>query len=482
MGNLRSGQIPKVSNSRRHPDPQNWRYKLVRPSGPFGVWISLVAAFLIVMSVNSLAFVYSRNHPANYGTLGLTVAEWRGLDKLIKPVDTLLLGDSACFGDLDSGAISDRLGGSVINLGNTLGSSTLMDAWMLSEYVTKFGPPRNVVFLRTYPGSYNEPRNFEFMANVPRAWGYWDDLGLDPVWKPGDQPKLFVKTFGVLYSNSDIFRDLALFPWKKHPCYPPVGPTRDYNMGYSQIQETMVLGDRKPDLYFEKFAPSDDNTRALRFISDLAISRHFQLYFLLQPEWDEVWSAGLRSETVNSTIEYLSQFIDPTYVHIVRTQPIAFPQDQMQNPNHLRPGADHVFTETNLDDIISIQNQLTLSQYVHLDLDSLVMDKKVYQTGDQPVISLTVSHDVGNEMSGSALSASCLVYSDGQEKGEWIARAPAVTVVPGATANSELKLDVRIGELDKPGNNNLVIFLRQEVGKLSHETRFDLPEKIVVRE
>ena len=357
-----------------------------------------------------------------------------------------------------------------------------MDAWMLAAYIERFGAPRNVVLLRSAPSGYARGHTVEFMAGVPYEWGYWDRFGVAPEWKEGEQLELFLTKYGVLYSNSDILRDRMLKPWDAFTHGKVrVSPYNGYSMGSKLGKDTMNIQRRTPDHYFGPFKPSNDATNALSFMSNLARSKKFQLYILFQPEWDEAVLAGLRNDMINAQLEYLSQFADPTYVHVVRDSSLTFQTDQMQNTQHLYPGAERIYSEVYISAIAAAQNRLAVEEARPLKLDSTVLDKARYASGDQPVLRVKIAAQESGRRTTVTGSVFCLVKPTGSSDQHWVMRAPAVAMRLGNSGTQELKLDLNIGLLDKVGIYDLVVFVRQDVGSLSNETRFELPGKIMAQ-
>jgi len=345
-----------------------------------------------------------------------------------------------------------------------------MDGWMLSAYIKRFGPPRNVVLLRSL-GAYAIKYNLEFMRAIPFSWDYWDHLGLAPVWNGEAITKLFLTKYGVIYSDADILRDRLIKP-ESFPSNPlPVTPNNYYTKG-------ITWGDQQPlteeQVRAYTFAPCDDGTKALRFMSDLARRYHFQFYFILPPEYDVAWANGWQTKTVTDLLVYWSQFVDPTYVHITRTTPVTFQRDQIQDLVHLRPGGDHIMTETNVSSIVAIQNQLTANQAQPLTAQAN-LDKNSYKIGDKPVITLTINNQSQTDVKGSV---SYLIRPTGTSDGEWVARSPAVSMTMPGNGKLDLKPELSVGKVDKAGTYDLVVFLRQDVGSLSNETSVEFPKKL----
>lgn len=448
-------------------------------AGKKGIVISIAVAIVFVLVCNFAAYKYVEEQSVN-STQGSVMEAWLGIQKLGEPVDVLLLGDSSGGANLATGAIADRLGGRVINLGNNAGSSLLMDAWMLSDYITKYGAPRTVLVTRTSQ-AYTIIHSVEYMSNVPLPWAYWDDFGLAPEWKDGELRQLFIEKFAVLYSDADFLRERLPKIWGlfKTNVAPRV-PSHGYTAGYlkSDKQDDMDINTRTPSAYFSKFYLNKDPYNAIKYMADLARNYRFQLYFTLQPEWDEAIKAGLRTEHLAAQRKFISQFTDETYVHIVEQVPrTLFARAQMQNPNHLWHGSERIYTEEIVNGITAIQNGLTAGQSSTLEMTSISLDKYSYNTGDQPVITLAVTNKGTGKIAGGI---SCLVKRAGAIDANWVARAPAAPMTLNENGAGKAVLQLTAGKLEA-GTYDLVVFLRQDLDNLCNETRVEMPGKVIVK-
>jgi hypothetical protein len=449
-----------------------------------GIVISIVVALIFVLASNLAGFQYIRAQPISSASHLVLNRDWLGIQKMDKLADIILLGDSSCLNNLAPGAVADRLGGKVINLGNNAGTSLLMDAWMLSAYIEKFGAPKAVVIART-SSSYSVGHKIEFMSDPPLPWAYWDNYGAVPNWKDGEVRQLLIQKYGVLYSDADVLRERLLNIWDLFDCsaskYLPSMNNHSYLAGAPQEKEEMDIKTHTPAYYFGKFYPNVDSTNAIQCMVSLARKYHFQLYFTLQQEWDEAVKAGLRTENLAAEKKYLSRFIDETYVHIVEQLPkTLFTKEQMQNPNHLWHGSEKIYTEEIINGIAAIQNNLTAEQARNMELTSVSLDKDSYQPGEQPAITFNVTDPGDVEATVLNGGISFLVKPSGDIDANWVARAPATVLTLNGDEIKEISLQLTAGKLEA-GTYDLVVFLRQDVGGLSHETRIEIPKKIVVK-
>lgn len=477
----------------QHLAPSGWKSmqgylgRFVRPKGRAGIAATVACILAVLLLLNSIAYYYLREQPRSANGpeaapgAQATLEHWHGLMDLEAPVDTVVLGDSTAGVNLVTGPIADRLGGSAMNLGNNAYSSLLMDAWMLRYYIDRFGPPRNVIVMRSC-NSYERDHNLEFMSVVPLEWGYWDWLGVAPAWEDGEQMELFMSMYGVLNSRSDILAyrvthplDILSQPYTKNT------PDPYYFMGITTASEFANFTREKQPSFYGPFNPSPDTENAVTAMSEEAKALGFQLYFVLAPEWDEAYKDPDRQAKVSGMVEWLGKFVDSQYVHVCPDTPMSFPEDQMQSPNHLRPGPERHFTEAVMDEIVAVQNGITSVEAMPLRLSSTVLDKDRYAVGDQPSVTLTLTADAGADMTALVEgSVSCLVRWGGKADGYWVYRAPAATFSVTSGGSTNVVLVPEVGKLPMAGGYDLVVFIRQDVGGLSYETRIEKPWMVKV--
>ena len=478
--------------------PRSLLTRIARPKGWAGMAATITCILATLLIFNSVAYQYLEKQPvsahgpeAKPGAF-TTLPQWYGLIELDSPVDTIILGDSTAALDLVTGPIADRLGGTTINLGNNVGSSVLMDAWMLQYYLDKFGPPRNVILLRSDWG-YEMWHSLEYMSVVPFGWGWWDRLGVAPVWIHGEQvtPEqvtLFVTKFCVLHSDSDILSyrlihplDLSAQPRSKVTA---VTAAPYYFKGVPLSTVSILEDNRRAKVpwRYNPFAPTADSAKALTAMSEQARSRGFQLYIVTQPEWDEAYQDPDRQTKVSGMGTWLAKFTDSQYVHLILSTPMTFPANEMHSLEHLRPGAETRYTEAVLAEIVAIQNRMTVVQAGPIQMTSAILDKSTIIPGEKPALTLLLTANESADPTATVSgSVSGLVRASGKSDGEWTARGQATAFTVEYGKNTEVRMTFSEGEIDEAGVYDLVLFLRQNAGELSFETRVYLPSVIEVR-
>lgn len=452
-----------------------------RVISPKGVMNGITFCFVILFSVifiNYLGYLYLEAQPlrvtspdAKWGWAHSVLPAWHGLLELQAPVDNIIMGDSTAGVCVITGPITDRLGGSTINLTNNVGSSILTDAWMVEQYIQRWGTPKNVLLIRSNSG-YEVPHNLEFMSVVPLGWGYWDNIA--PNWEKNELIDLFIKKYIVIYSNSDILSNRLLNPMTmfKQP-YQKTNPSLTYSSGSTAASDMDNVLKGRPAWIYGTFNPSIDSTTALKFMSNMAEKRGFNLYIIVGPECDEIFADPARKAKISSMYKYVAQFAKSKNVYVIPNVPIQFKKESMQNPNHLRPGAEKVYSEKITDAIASIQNGTSKDN--QLKLVSTKFDKTTYKIGEIPSLTIAIADDGNNEIHGAV---SCSIFKSGSTEYDWISRASAVNCNLGNTRTTEIKMIVDKGKITDPGKYDMAVFVRINVGQSFKEIKFVIPDKL----
>src|SRR5438128_2449200 len=103
---------------------------------------------LVALANTAALFVLSR-HPVNHG-YKVIGAKWELLREQERPVDWLVLGDSSGNQGVVPAVLSERLGGSSLNLCTVGDLLAVNDAWMLETYIGTVGAPRKVLMVHAY--------------------------------------------------------------------------------------------------------------------------------------------------------------------------------------------------------------------------------------------------------------------------------------------------------------------------------------------
>lgn len=129
------------------------------------LWGTLLGTLAVALLVNALAAAYLDWRPVNLG-YRVIKTKWRLLAAQRRPVGWLVLGDSTGNQGIVPEVLSEKLGGSTLNLCTIGALGAWNDAWMLEAYARVAGAPRHVLVVHTYQ-AWTHPLNIEAVAQIP---------------------------------------------------------------------------------------------------------------------------------------------------------------------------------------------------------------------------------------------------------------------------------------------------------------------------
>ncbi len=312
--------------------------------------LTVACALLVVVVANAIAGRLLDAHTTNKGYF-LIHEKWRLLeDEATKPVDWLLLGDSSCNQGLDPAALTERLGGTALNLCTVADLLVVNDAWMLDRYIERFGPPKRVVVEHVYDvwhrrlGADLKP---EILAEVPQPWGFWRDREPKLRLSRAQKWSLGLARYVPLYSES-----ATLQSWLREPSR--FGRTFALDasgfMAHERSDVRQVKQDTRNHLRFlkgRKFAISRENQRALDRIAALSDEHGFDVFLVAtSPVYEELAKSEDYKRYTGDIVRTLENHArGHSRVHVVLKRPVPFPARDMENADHLTAKAAKRYTQ-----------------------------------------------------------------------------------------------------------------------------------------
>jgi hypothetical protein len=319
----------------------------------------LVVGALTVCALNALAGRYLERHGTNLAYLHIA-HKWRVLGELKRPVDWLLLGDSALAQGVDPALIEAARGKRAVNLG-TIGNFGLTDdLWMLEEYIARFGAPEAVALVHGYD---QWPRQLDrrLFGRIPRHWIFGgrfarrEGLGL------GARARFLVDRFVPLHTERESLRravelgywratsSLTQFDarlarrfvsgeWRFFPSVPVQRADGYVEMcgalpEYVRRQAAGILRGLRDEPAAR--AISEENERAFGEIVALAERHRFTLHIMSSPLVDEVMRAPAVAERWSAVRARLRELAATSgRVHLV-DEVAGFVVGQMQGVDHI---------------------------------------------------------------------------------------------------------------------------------------------------
>lgn len=271
--------------------------------------------------------------------------KWKQLLALTEPVDWLALGDSSANQGVDPEFLERHLGGRAINLATIADASATVEAWMLQQYIARFGPPRGVVLVHVYD-MWQRPFQDQLLADTPLPWGYWNTM--EPHVEMGLQRMLEVAKFRYLplYTRQESLLLLL------HGQTDFDEPAEINDGGFMQVMRAkprMVARDVQEHLAFTRrntFRMTDENRRALDTISDLANRYNFDVFLVNSPLYFAVYQDEAFRAYYEQVADALNLWVAGNrHFHYVFQQPMLFPSDVMRNIDHVTVAGARRYSE-----------------------------------------------------------------------------------------------------------------------------------------
>lgn len=248
----------------------------------------LVATALGVILLNQGARWYLTANTTNLG-YRMVDAKWTLLDDLEQPADWLILGDSSGAHGIVPEVWNEVLEGRAVNLAILANLIVVNDAWMLDEYIERFGPPKHVVLVHAFD-VWKRKMNTALLGKIPRAWGYWSRSEPPVELDAEKMRKVFLSRYLPLYAESTTL--------KEH--LEELGPPRDVNFEMTEDgfipgrphSATRLRKDLKRTKKFlrnnKKFVLSKQNRSALERIGALADKHGFNVFVVNGPQSESI--------------------------------------------------------------------------------------------------------------------------------------------------------------------------------------------------
>lgn len=304
----------------------------------------IIYTLLLLCMINVGVYQYLKRHPVNLG-YWVIQEKWKLLDELQEPVDWLILGDSSGNQGVNPAILSERLGGSVLNLCTVGASIALDDAWMLQRYVKRFGAPKGVVIVHAYD-IWHRLLERPMLAQAPLVGDEKFDLVPQHLQTLSSRTMMMIDQYVPLYSQNVTLSNAIQYAWRRPP-EPKI--TEQGYMPWNISSSETVLVEYDQHILFtteqDQFVMSEDNRAALNRIQSLADQNQIPVYFANSPlfidmmenesivrYYNKVWAA-LRAITSNSP-----------NLHVILTDPATYPIDQLAGVDHVTSDAADDFT------------------------------------------------------------------------------------------------------------------------------------------
>ncbi len=309
--------------------------ELIRPATPRRVAVHVLGTLAVLVTMNFAAWAYTRREPLSHDA-AMAHAKWDLLRAPAGDVDTLIVGDSSGNFGVMPELLEEQTGWKAINVCTMGRYLAVGDVWMVQDWIDRNGPPARVISVHA-ARRWEDELEPQSIAQVPLPFGFWKhspDLKLD--W--GETRDLLMARYVPLYASSvSLSRALRTWTWRlKNPI--PVaarGHASLADANPTNVQRGTGRTRNKISKHLQ-LEMTEHNRTALETLRDLSAQHGFELYLAHGPVYEGLVQAPGYQQHLWQLNDQLSELVDTSeHVHLVFTEPPAFPIDQMENPNHL---------------------------------------------------------------------------------------------------------------------------------------------------
>lgn len=313
--------------------------------------ITILGTVILIFFCNLALLWYLSLFPVNRG-YWLVKQKWDILLALESPVDWLILGDSSVNQGISPDVLRAELGESSINLGTVADMVALDDVWMLHIYINKFGPPKNVLIVHTYDMWHRDIQPV-FIGKTPLPWGSWQQLPPHYALTRQQAVEIFLARYFPLYADNVTLQNLISkvilgkdslfikrFMLDEKGFMPVIGGG---SASSDEVRKDAAL--HIGFVTYNEFHLSAVNEEALAEIVHLAEQYDMNIYIANSPVYEGV-AADENFQAYYGQMKKALGKIAAQSDHIFLLETLAtFPEDQMQNVDHVILTAAQAYTK-----------------------------------------------------------------------------------------------------------------------------------------
>ncbi|MEB3358125.1 MAG: hypothetical protein VKK04_15460 [Synechococcales bacterium] len=325
------------------------------------VWLTLGGAVALLLAANLAMDGLLTHFTTNRGYF-LTRRKWELLANLQQPVDWLVLGDSSCNQGVVPEILSDRLGGTALNLCTFGPMLSLDNVWMLEQHIQQVGAPRHVLIVQVYDIWHREidEESISLLAQIPDLAAKRSTLKPALSLNQEDETKLFLHRYAPLYSASETLEDWIREPLASYQYLQKFTLTDSGFMPFAESRPAEVRADTERHREFvqkERFQVSDINQRSLHRLRQLAETHGIEVYFASSPLYAGLYADPDLRAYYRQMYRWLEDFVASSdRLHLILEDPVTFEAHQMQNADHVTPAAAAIYTERLAVEILNNQS------------------------------------------------------------------------------------------------------------------------------
>ncbi len=313
-------------------EPKRLTREIIAPTNRRHLVAIVIGALLLSAMLNFAAVWYLSIWSPNIGYL-LIAAKWDMLRTMSSPADVLIVGDSSGNQGVDPDVIQSELGLSSVNL-CTIGDALVLEgAWMIDDYIARYGPPKKVVVVHAYD-IWARDGNISVLAQIPGSW--WrqkPDIELTPK----QRVKVFLNRYVPIYTQPRSLGYVLQNPWAAFRRELTLGP--DGFMKEDTAEPRRVVQDAQVHLQFVRgngSVMSEWNRAALKRMVDLADRYQFDLYIANSPVYDSLYADSAFQAYFARVQAAITEIVAASdRVHYILNPPMTFPAAEMQSVDHV---------------------------------------------------------------------------------------------------------------------------------------------------
>lgn len=298
------------------------------------VVLEWVVAGVVVVLINLIAYATLQRYDPNRFRVQVAV-KYEILRERGDQFDSLILGDSTPNQGIMPSILDEQVGGRWLNLATVANLLAASDAWLLEEFIERYGVPKQVLISHV-PDMWPREVDPAVICQVPVALSRFDDLEPAVKLKVGESAKMYLTRYVPLYSKNDSLSQLLKKPWKAKDLrggFDADGfmPMYQAEPGWREDQQSAIAEHAE-----KPFSVSTINAQAMERIIALAGQYGFTVYLMPGSVSQGLMQSTGYQRNFNAMIEQYRAWADSSeQVRLIGHLPQVFPDTLMYDEDHV---------------------------------------------------------------------------------------------------------------------------------------------------
>lgn len=259
--------------------------------------------------------------------------------------DSLILGDSTPNQGVVPAMLNERVGGAWLNLATVADMQAFSDAWLLNEYIKRFGAPRRVLICHV-PDMWRRKIDPDVLAQAPVPIDGFDDLDPSIELSRSDQLLMVRSRYLPIYSKHSSLTQMVKMPWSISDLRGSFGAdgfmavTGQMEQWDEQVKAAIAEHKKKP------YALSRHNAEAMARIIELAEEHGFEVYLTPGSVSDKLAASPGYRDNFDAMISQYRRWADSSdRVVLLLPEPTAFDSRLMYDEDHVNLKGAEAWTQ-----------------------------------------------------------------------------------------------------------------------------------------